>query len=390
MRSLGLALPLLASLALLAAPRPAWAGTITAQGNVAALDDIGQMPSIVGSALFDEMFNGVVPPDQYPGMTFLTGELTMMLPGVTAEGEVPDPTYTSPGIHFPYPIAGGGVQQGFILTSGGAVTFADPGITQFGMTVGGSATTYITVWDQNGMLLGQVTWEPSEGDAAFVGVDTGGVPIGLLAVGSDDVWGGVAYDDLGAAARSDTWMWGTSAPCQSETECLDDGWSCTAHACNAGACAYSNTTEPCDDADACTELDTCAEAQCIGTVVDCMDTNVCSFDSCDPELGCQNDPIEGCCLSDEDCPEGATCLVGSNTCVGGPPEDTGADTSGDTTTTTSGGDTTETDSGEETGAGASDDGGGCKCSTDADDRERAAWSALGLLALLGLRRRRSS
>lgn len=383
MRSLGLTL--LASLPLLALPDLAFAGSITAQGNVTALDDINLIPSIRGSALFDEAFNGEIPHDQYPGMTFQVGMLNEMLPGVTAEGEVPEPAYTSPGVHFPYPIAGGGVQQGYVLLSGGAVIFTDPDITQVGMTMGGSAASYITVWDQDGMLLGQVTWTPDEGDSAFVGVDTGGVPIGLLVVGSDDVFGGVPYDDLGAAARTDTWVWGANQPCADDTQCLDDGWSCTGHTCNAGACSYAYTTDPCDDDDACTELDTCAEGLCAGTVIDCMDTNVCTFDTCDIRTGCEHTDIEGCCLSDEDCPDGGTCLVGSNTCVGGNPE-TSSDSGGDTTTTTSGGDevgTTETSS---TSAGATDEG-GCSCTTESGAPLGSA--ALALLALWGVRRRRA-
>lgn len=385
MRSLGLTLPLLASLTLLALPGLAAAGTITTQGSVTALDDINQIPSIRGSALFDEMFNGNVPVDQYPGMTFQVGMLVDMLPGVTAEGEVPDPAYTSPGVHFPYPIAGSGVQQGYVLLSGGAVTFTDPDITQVGMTMGGSAPSYITVWDANGMLLGQVTWTPEEGDAAFVGVDTGGVPIGLLVVGSDDVFGGVPYDDLGAAARTDTWVWGANQPCGDDTQCLDDGWSCTAAICNAGACSYSFTTDPCDDDDACTEMDTCAEGLCAGTLINCMDTNVCTFDTCDIRTGCEHTPIEGCCLTDEDCPNGGTCLVGSNTCIGGDPEETSSDTSNDTTTTSSGGDEVGTSETSSTSAGTSDEG-GCSCSADAGAPLGSA--ALALLALWGVRRRR--
>jgi MYXO-CTERM domain-containing protein len=308
-----------------------------------------------------------------------------MLPGVMEAGEVPDPAYTSPGVHFPYPIAGGGVQQGYLIVSGGAATFAEP-ITQFGLTAGGSATTHITVWDVNGVMLGQVTWTPEEGDAAFVGIDTMGEPIGLLTVGSDDIWAGEPYDDLGAAARTDTWMWGLGGPCADASDCLDDTWSCTAHACNAGACEYAATIEACDDLDACTEMDTCSEFLCAGVAVDCSDGNVCTFDSCDARTGCSNEPIEGCCLSDEDCPEGEMCLIGSNTCFGGPPDDTTTTT----TTTDEGTDTgnDEVDESDETGAPIDEADRGCGCSA----REREGGAMIGLLALIVLgastRRRR--
>lgn len=348
----------------------AQAGTITAQGNVVALDDISQIPSVSGSALFDERFNGMIPLDQYAaeGLTFHVGELGMILPGVMAIGEVPEPSYTSPGVYFPDPIAGGGVQQGSILYSGGAVTFADP-ITQFGLTAGGSSAVHITVWDQAGTLIGQVSWAPEEMDAAFVGIDTLGVPIGMLAVGNDDVFGGAEYDNLGIAAHSDNWLWGVAAPCQSEAECFDDGWSCTAHSCDAGSCNYPPTAEPCDDADACTQTDTCSEGACIGVAVDCSDGNVCTFDSCDAERGCSNTVIDGCCLSDDDCPEGSTCLLGSNTCVGGPPPPPPGDGDPDSE---EGDEDTET--GDETGP-AADETGGCGCTTE----QRGSGALLGLL-----------
>jgi MYXO-CTERM domain-containing protein len=383
-----LTIALAAPLTYLALTGVAAAGTITASGDVTALDDISQLPSIVGSALFDEEFQGEIPLDQYAaaGLTLNTGELGMILPGVMEVGEVGPPMYTAPGVHFPYPIAGGGVQYGNIILSGGAATFADP-ITQFGLTAGGSGPLYITVWDQMGVMIGQVAWVPEDGEAAFVGVDTMGVPIGLLTVGNDDIFAGEEYDVLGAAARSDSWIWGLGAPCLNEDDCFDDTWSCTARACVDSACSYSFTTEPCDDGNACTDTDICAEGLCAGVEIDCADTNVCTFDSCDPSSGCSNNPIEGCCLSDEDCPEeGSTCIISSNTCTEPPPPppppppdetgDTGAGDGGDTGT-------------GETGAAAEDGGGGCGCTTE----ERGGGALLGLLGLVllgGVQRRRHS
>lgn len=360
----------------------AMAGTVTAQGNVTALDDITQITSITGSALFDEMFQGVIPADQYPGMTFHTGLFADINPLIMEMGEVPDPRWTSPGVHFPDPIAGGGVQNGYINQAGGAVTFADP-ITQFGLTAGGSHALYITAWDANFVIIGQVTWQPEEGDSAWVGIDTMGVPIGFLTVGNDDIVAGDPYDDQGAFAQSDGWMWGVAAPCATDTDCFDDGWSCIVHACNMGACTYSYTTEPCDDENACTHTDTCAEGLCGGMEVDCADTEICTFDSCHVQDGCSNQPIELCCHSDADCPENFECVLSSNSCDELPPPppppppdetDSGGEESG-------GGETT-------TGAAAEDGGGGCSCST----RNRGGGGALlGLFALVlvgGLRRRR--
>src|SRR5690606_26307237 len=66
-----------APLVYLALTGVAEAGTISAQGNVTALDDITQIPSVTGVALFDEQFSGMIPLDQYAGvgLTFHTGEL---------------------------------------------------------------------------------------------------------------------------------------------------------------------------------------------------------------------------------------------------------------------------------------------------------------------------
>jgi MYXO-CTERM domain-containing protein len=357
------------------------AGEVTAQGTVTALDDITQITSITGSALFDEMFQGVIPADQYPGMTFHTGLFADINPLILEMGEVPDPRWTSPGVHFPDPIAGGGVQQGYISQAGGAMTFADP-ITQFGLTAGGSHALYITAWDVNFVIIGQVTWQPEEGDSAWVGIDTMGVPIGFLTVGNDDIVAGDPFDDQGAFAQSDNWMWGVAAPCVDDTGCFDDNWSCITHACNAGACTFSFTTEPCDDADACTETDTCAEGLCGGAQINCADTEICTFDSCDVQDGCYNNPIELCCHTDEECPEEFSCLLSSNTCIEDPeppppppPDETDS------------GEEESEDGGETTAAAAEDSGGGCGCST----QTRGGGALLGLFALVllgGVRRRR--
>jgi MYXO-CTERM domain-containing protein len=210
-----------------------------------------------------------------------------------------------------------------------------------------------------------------------------GVPIGFLTVGNDDIVGGEPYDDQGAFAQSDSWMWGVAAPCVADTDCFDEGWSCIAHACTDGACGYAYTTESCDDADACTETDTCAEGLCTGTTVNCSDGEVCTFDSCNDQNGCSNEPIENCCHTDEDCPENFECVVSSNTCVPLPPPPPPPPPD----ETDSGGDE-ETESGSETTGPAAEEGrGGCGCSTGS----RGGSALLGLLFLSllgGIRRRR--
>ncbi|PRQ03931.1 MYXO-CTERM sorting domain-containing protein [Enhygromyxa salina] len=381
---------LLGSLACVAlsslSPGVAWAGTITAQGNVTALDDITQINSVSGTALFDEGPTGDVPLDQYAdaGLTLHVDDLSAILPGVTVMGASINPIYVKPGKHFPDPIAGGGVALGTAVFYAGAMTFSEP-VTQFGLTAGGGAgTQYITVWDLNGELLGQVSWEPEEEDAGFVGIDTMGVPIGLLTYGNDDLFGGIDYTINGSGSVSDTWVWGLGVPCLTAADCLDDTGPCTEFECNAGVCAYPKTTNPCDDVDVCTDADTCTEGMCIGVAISCADTNPCTLDTCDSERGCMNTQIEACCLSDEDCPEGDECLLGSNTCVPGPPPPPMTTDDGDDETET--GEPPSETSGGETGPAIDESGGGCGCSSD----ERGGGALVGLLALalLGIGRGR--
>jgi MYXO-CTERM domain-containing protein len=361
----------------------AWAGTITAQGNVTALDDVTQIPSVAGFALFDEATSGDVPLDLYAGvgLTMHAAEINSILPGVMVEGSTINPIYVKPGALFPDPIAGGGVTLGSVVFYAGAMTFSEP-VTQFGLTAGGSSVQYITVWDQDGVLLGQVTWEPEEEDAAFVGIDTMGVPIGLLVYGNDDLWNGEDYVVTGSGSSSDTWIWGLGVPCETAADCLDDSGPCTDFECNEGVCAYPKTTEPCDDFDACTDVDTCSEGMCIGVSISCVDANACTLDTCDPVDGCMNTAIEECCLTDEDCPEGDVCLVGSNTCIGGPPEPPMTTDDGEGDESETGEPASETETGSETGPAADDSGGGCGCSSD----ERGGGALFGLLglALLGI------
>jgi uncharacterized protein (TIGR03382 family) len=204
--------------------------------------------------------------------------------------------------------------------------------------------------------------------------------------------------------------------------CTDDDNECTDDVCQNGMCVHLDNSDPCDDADACTELDTCNNGSCNGTDVECNDQNICSLDSCDPMSGCINDPVVGCCFSDADCQVGEICLLGSNSCIPDPDPDTGTDTTTDSDTssegTTTGSDTTgETGSDDTTSEGGSESSGGsdggstgdgfadevgglddedalggyegyaCNCTTD--ERGGGALACLlGLALLAGVRRRR--
>jgi MYXO-CTERM domain-containing protein len=371
----------LAALASLSITSPAWAGTITAQGNVTALTNVNQLQGIVGTATYDEG-GGSVPLGQYTpmGMTFFTGPLVNILPGVMAGGSASQPLYQSGQNYFPAPIGGGGIAQSFYTFFGGAVKFTQP-ITQFGLTASRNGTQYITVWNMQGQMIGQVTWQPNN-DAAFVGIDTNGVPIGMLTFGNDNIWSGAAYDIGGSTIISDQWIWALGVPCQSADDCMDDDNPCTATECNNGACSYPadpngvcpddgnlctddvcnagmcthpDNADPCDDLDACTELDFCEQGECVGSDLECNDMNLCSVDSCDSMIGCVFDFQQGCCISDEDCMEGEVCLLGSNSCI--PDPDPDDEDSTDTTDTTGDGDTTETtDEGDTTESTTTDEG----------------------------------
>jgi MYXO-CTERM domain-containing protein len=135
------------------------------------------------------------------------------------------------------------------------------------------------------------------------------------------------------------------------------------------------------------------------------------MDSCDPVMGCVNEPTVGCCLGDEDCGADETCDLDSNTCVPLPsdssagessgPGDTGLDGTG-----TSGGDSgvagsetgnVDTGLGGSTGdltTGASaevptpETPTGCACTTDRLPRGEGWW--LMMIAGLLVRRRRST
>jgi hypothetical protein len=95
----------------------------------------------------------------------------------------------------------------------------------------------------------------------------------------------------------------------------------------AGACADD---AGCDDADLCTS-DTCMNGICVNTMTDCIDSDTCTLDGCDPATGlCVNDPIFPCCgdsfcdLGEDecDCPDdcGAPPATESN-CIDGVDED---------------------------------------------------------------------
>ena len=407
---------------------PASAGTLTAQGEVVPFTYRQQILDVTGSASFGDGDLEPIPLDAYQdaGMLFHVGPFAQILPGVMEVGEAVQPLAVSGGNYFPAPIGGGGSAQGSHNLNGGVVTFADP-VTRFGATASSESTVYVTVWDQNGAMIGQITWEP-DGDAAFIGLDTQGVPIGMLAYGNDDVWNGEAYDSAGDLVVSDSWRWAVPLPCVDASDCENPQNDCVADLCVDGICNYVLTDDaPCWDEDACTVMDTCFNGECIGVDKECDDGIPCTQDFCDGEQGCYHEPDEegsigSCCITDDDCDRDLICPLDTNECAPAPdpgdgdgdPTTTSGDGDGDPTTGDGDGDPTTTGDGDpatgdgdgdptttgdgdgdpttttggtgETGSSpnvSGDD--GCACATDGRD-EGVLFGLLGLILLGGIRR----
>lgn len=326
----------------------AHAFTITAVGAVKALTDVSQMTQVTGQANFEEgPVNTPVAAGQYAqfGLTFYQGPLSGALNGVTAQGNCSFPQYADPKIfgNFPPP-SGGGVQMGQFNIFAGCATFSVP-ITQVGLTAGPNGDQYLTAWDTNGKLLGQVNWSPL-GDASFVGLDSFGVPIGLVTYGNDDVYGGASYDLGGATNISDSWLWGPGAPpkpCMVDADCsdgndcngieycdqvkktcainfkgCDDNNPCTTDTCDpVTGCAHASLDNvPCKSPDACITQASCNMGVCEGVPVNCDDKNVCTQDDCDHMTGCTHTPVPGKCDDGTVCTKDDTCQNGK--CIGEP------------------------------------------------------------------------
>jgi hypothetical protein len=224
--------------------------------------------------------------------------------------------------YFPAPIAGGGTQTGAYAWFAGVATFSTV-VTQVGLTAGKNGEQYLTVWNTSGVMLGQVSWVPNN-DASFVGIDSLGVPIGMVAYGNHDLWNGQAYDIGGPTIMNDSWIWatGSAAACTSNAQC-NDGNPCTDDACNGmGFCVHTNNTAPCDDKNACTQVDLCMGGVCVGmSPVACSALDQChGVGFCDPTSGICSNPTKPdgtACTSNNLCAQTHTCMAG--VCTGSNP-----------------------------------------------------------------------
>jgi hypothetical protein len=191
------------------------AGTITAVGHVTALTHVSQLGPIVGTGDFNEGS----PLTQVPFNTYAASGLVMqgdnkefstILPGSVSNGLAFLPFYDDSSDRFPAPIGGGGTQSGPNANIGLVATFTIS-VTQFGLTLSRNGTQFITAWRGDGTLIGQVRWDPDL-DASFVGLDAMGVPIAMIAVGNDDVYGGATYSIAGQTTTFDNLIWAIPEP----------------------------------------------------------------------------------------------------------------------------------------------------------------------------------
>ncbi len=272
------------------AASPARAGTITKQGNVQIITSRAQLTSGFQGNFDEGPLSGSVPLGVYSssGLTWRTGSFASILPGVTTPGTATQGGYWNPNTYFPSPIGGAGTQTGAATYLTGVATFSTP-ITIVGLTASTNGTQYLTAWNTTGQMIGQVTWVPS-GDAAFIGLDSMGVAIGMVAFGNDDLWNGQTYEVGGSTNISDSWIW---------LSCDRDGIHDAGEQCDDG-----NAT----NGDGCSA--TCKLEYCGNLVLDpgelCDDGNKLSGD------GCSSD-----CKSKETCGNGIVDVAKGEKCDDG-------------------------------------------------------------------------
>jgi hypothetical protein len=111
------------------------------------------------------------------------------------------------------------------------------------------------------------------------------------------------------------------------TLACDDGNPCTVGSCNPTVgCLQEPVADgtACTDANACTTAETCTAGVCNGVPVVCDDGNSCTVDACNPATGCFGTPVADAtpCDDGQFCTVADACLAG--TCVGGGSRDCSA------------------------------------------------------------------
>lgn len=104
----------------------------------------------------------------------------------------------------------------------------------------------------------------------------------------------------------------TVVPCAASTD------TCKQVTCQptTGNCVTQDALggTPCNDNNACTKGDYCAQGNCVGLPLDCDDQNACTENDCDPLVGCVNTPKDAPCGDGNPCTTDDHCEDG--VCVG--------------------------------------------------------------------------
>ena len=123
----------------------------------------------------------------------------------------------------------------------------------------------------------------------------------------------VACDDQDACTTDDACVEGDNATYScipGVAKVCDDGTPCTTDSCDKQAgCLHVVKAGPCDDGDACTVGDSCADKTCQpGKAANCDDGNLCTDDSCLKLTGCQHVANQAPCDDGDACTVGDTCV----------------------------------------------------------------------------------
>ncbi len=97
----------------------------------------------------------------------------------------------------------------------------------------------------------------------------------------------------------------------------DDEKLCTDDSCDPDSgCLFTNNTLACDDDNACTDGDVCGDGACVpGPALDCEDNNVCTDDSCSEATGCVHAPVD----DETTCGADVHCIAGECVPICDPP-----------------------------------------------------------------------
>ena len=108
-------------------------------------------------------------------------------------------------------------------------------------------------------------------------------------------------DDMNACTSGDHCADGQCVP-EGVVTC-NDGNICTTDACDEdGGCVFTPNDNECTDNDICTTDDTCSDGACLpGPPMNCNDEVECTIDSCVPSLGCQHLALDALCNDDNTC-----------------------------------------------------------------------------------------